>query len=377
MKTILGLFALLCFSFSLPAQVNTWRTDGNNNTDSTAQLGTTDADPLSLVTHDSLRLYISPDGNLGVATDQPGERLDVAVGNLAVRSLSGHGTRVLMVDPNGVFVASELRGGAAVGCTPVVDAWGEPSDEPGLLQLCTNWHGLRIFTPSPGEYEFPVAYLKLDVRGPGRFTRTLYAPELESTMGTDLKLRTNRTDRFHIQNNGMVGVNCAPENNIAFRLEAPFHTAPGVMFLSQSIAPNSSGYNYNVKLKVDNAATKALAVENTSFVNAQNPNGTEVFLLWGDGSVETRKVKVQNMNWPDYVFEPGYHLLSLPETEAFIQSHGHLPGVPSAAEVQTNGLDLGDMEAVLLQKVEELTLQVIELQKQVEAMKAQNGATPK
>lgn len=67
--------------------------------------------------------------------------------------------------------------------------------------------------------------------------------------------------------------------------------------------------------------------------------------------------------WPDYVFAPAYVLPALPEVERFIQANHHLPDVPSAAQVQAEGIELAGMEAVLLKKVEELTLHLIQLQK--------------
>ncbi len=71
-------------------------------------------------------------------------------------------------------------------------------------------------------------------------------------------------------------------------------------------------------------------------------------------------------NWPDFVFEEDYNLMSLYELEKHINTNGHLPNVPNEAEVHENGVHLGKMSAILLQKVEELTLYVIELNKQNE-----------
>jgi hypothetical protein len=73
--------------------------------------------------------------------------------------------------------------------------------------------------------------------------------------------------------------------------------------------------------------------------------------------------------WPDYVFSRNYKLPSLSEVEQFITENQHLPNVPSAAEVKENGIELGEMNAILLQKVEELTLYIIALQKQVDELK--------
>ncbi|AXG70751.1 hypothetical protein KORDIASMS9_02997 [Kordia sp. SMS9] len=76
-------------------------------------------------------------------------------------------------------------------------------------------------------------------------------------------------------------------------------------------------------------------------------------------------------SWPDYVFASDYELLSLTEVEEFIAAHKHLPAVPSAKEVATNGIDLMKMNATLLEKVEELTLYTIDQEKQIEKLAQQ------
>ncbi|KYG81909.1 hypothetical protein EV198_2511 [Roseivirga ehrenbergii] len=82
-----------------------------------------------------------------------------------------------------------------------------------------------------------------------------------------------------------------------------------------------------------------------------------------NGTIRSKKVKVEATGWPDFVFEPNYKLRTLNELEAYIKTNQHLPEVPSAKEVEENGLDLGKMDATLLQKVEELTLYIIEQDK--------------
>ncbi|PWL29727.1 tail fiber protein [uncultured Roseivirga sp.] len=99
-------------------------------------------------------------------------------------------------------------------------------------------------------------------------------------------------------------------------------------------------------------------------------NGNALF----QGNIESTKVKVTQSpgNWPDYVFSTNYQLTPLEEVEQFIQQNQHLPEVPSANEVETNGLDLGDMEATLLKKIEELTLYVIDQNKRLEKLEIEN-----
>ncbi|RXK85951.1 pyocin knob domain-containing protein [Filimonas effusa] len=84
-----------------------------------------------------------------------------------------------------------------------------------------------------------------------------------------------------------------------------------------------------------------------------------------NGNIKTRKIKVTQTDWADYVFDSSYQLPSLTHVETFIKANKHLPEVPTATEVKTNGLDLGDNQAILLKKIEELTLYIIQQNKQI------------
>lgn len=88
-----------------------------------------------------------------------------------------------------------------------------------------------------------------------------------------------------------------------------------------------------------------------------------------NGNILAKKLRITQSGWPDYVFAENYKLKSLASVESFIKQNGHLPDVPSATEVENKGLDVGDNQAVLLKKIEELTLYVIDLQKQVNELK--------
>ena len=89
------------------------------------------------------------------------------------------------------------------------------------------------------------------------------------------------------------------------------------------------------------------------------------------GKIGARAIYVvaPNVPWPDYVFAPGYRLRPLSEVAQFVRANGHLPEVPSAATVQAEGLDLGATQAVLLKKIEELTLYLLELKQENEGLK--------
>ncbi len=86
-----------------------------------------------------------------------------------------------------------------------------------------------------------------------------------------------------------------------------------------------------------------------------------------NGDITAKKVKVTQTGWPDFVFEAGYTLAPLSSVDRYIKMHKHLPGVPSAMEVSAEGLDLGQTQTILLQKIEELTLYMIAQNKQLEA----------
>jgi len=91
-----------------------------------------------------------------------------------------------------------------------------------------------------------------------------------------------------------------------------------------------------------------------------------------NGLLCAREIRVRNTPcWPDFVFVKEYKLLPLNEVEQFIAENHHLPNVPSAAEVEANGIELGEMNAILLQKVEELTLYIIQMEKRLAEVEKQ------
>lgn len=104
---------------------------------------------------------------------------------------------------------------------------------------------------------------------------------------------------------------------------------------------------------------------NSPILRINEANG----LMTLNGKIITKEVEVKLDVWPDFVFDDDYNLRSLNEVESFIIANRHLPGVPTEADVLANGAKLGEVSAILLQKVEELTLYVIELNKQNEILR--------
>jgi hypothetical protein len=83
--------------------------------------------------------------------------------------------------------------------------------------------------------------------------------------------------------------------------------------------------------------------------------------IYNSGNLWSRQIKVSIVNpWADYVFDPVYKLPALGDVKQYISKNHHLPDIPSAAEVEKKGVDLGEMNRLLLQKIEELTLYLIE-----------------
>jgi hypothetical protein len=82
-------------------------------------------------------------------------------------------------------------------------------------------------------------------------------------------------------------------------------------------------------------------------------------------------------SWPDYVFDNSYKLRTLQETEAFIKVNKHLPGIPAAAEIEKNGYEISDMHKRMMEKIEELTLHLIEANKQIKLLEERLQAVEK
>ena len=104
--------------------------------------------------------------------------------------------------------------------------------------------------------------------------------------------------------------------------------------------------------------------------NSLSGAAVELFKVNEQGIASARGVKVTMGSFPDYVFDKNYSLKSLKEIEEYIYRNRHLPGIPSCDDVKRGGLDLGEMQSKLVEKIEELTLYMIDLQKQIEKLKS-------
>ncbi|NQX41300.1 hypothetical protein SAMN05421820_107158 [Pedobacter steynii] len=131
---------------------------------------------------------------------------------------------------------------------------------------------------------------------------------------------------------------------------------------------------------IENHQVASLSISGNVGIGTTNPKEK----LSVNGNIRAREIKVEVGNWPDYVFSKAHQISPLKEIEKHITEKGHLPGIPSASEVSKEGISLGEMNAKLLEKIEELTLHLIKenkmnierqitLSEQREALKIQDN----
>ena len=89
----------------------------------------------------------------------------------------------------------------------------------------------------------------------------------------------------------------------------------------------------------------------------------KVFQINNNGTVRARQILLDQLLWADYVFQPGYKMLTLPELEKYIETYKHLPNIPDAKTIENTGIDLSEMSRRQMEKIEEITLYMIEQDK--------------
>ena len=110
------------------------------------------------------------------------------------------------------------------------------------------------------------------------------------------------------------------------------------------------------------------SVGNVVIANAKAATG---YKLTVGGKIMCTEVKVQLTPFPDYVFDKNYKLLSFEELQNHLNTYHHLPGMPAASEVETEGMDVGAMQGKIVEKVEENTLYILQLSKENQQLKQQ------
>ncbi|WP_010518691.1 tail fiber protein [Croceivirga radicis] len=87
-----------------------------------------------------------------------------------------------------------------------------------------------------------------------------------------------------------------------------------------------------------------------------------------NGNIHAKEVKIDLVGWPDYVFKDDHNLPTLEEVEKHIKEKGHLPNIPSAKEVEENGVELGEMNRLLLEKIEEQMLYILQMERRIKEL---------
>jgi len=196
-----------------------------------------------------------------------------------------------------------------------------------------------------------------------------------TTDNQSLIFRTNNLDRLRINSNGA----------IIFGNNGTVNASSLYSFTGGNVEFNTIDQTYGFtiyddfqsRFRVDSDFNNVFIQENNdgfTIIGSSNiPTCSDCnqYRLFVKGGIRTEQIKVDvaaSNGWADYVFKKDYKLMPLKEVEHFITNNGHLPEVPSTEEAIKNGIELKEMNILLLKKIEELTLYTIEQQKRIEAL---------
>jgi hypothetical protein len=177
---------------------------------------------------------------------------------------------------------------------------------------------------------------------------------------------------MRITSTGNVGIGTTnPVANLSIKsgsnVDAEINSLPGGISI-QSYNRTSSTYGFISFLTNQN--NESMRIFNTGQVCIGCIELVDKYKFAVEGGIAARSLRITQANpWADYVFDKKYQLKPLDEVEKYIQQNHHLPDMPSAATVAEEGIDVADIQSKMLSKIEELTLYVIELKKEVEALK--------
>lgn len=298
---------------------------GGNN----IRLGTYNANTtgnLVFTTRDIDRLFITSAGNIGMGISNPVGRFQIGTGNDA--SATSHG--YLMIGPEN-------------GENLVLDNNEILARNNGVVST--------LFLARDGS--------KVQLGNGAEGTGT----KLHITSGNDAGLPNNLSG--YLMMGSQTSTNLVMDNN---ELQVRNNGAATHLYLQNGggnvYIGDATNFNSAHRLGVDG---NTVITGNVRIGNTVGPSG---YKLAVDGKVICTELLVRLVpNWPDYVFNKNYKLPGLTEVEDFIKKNDHLPGIPSAKDLETNGLNIGDMQKLQMEKIEELTLYIIELKKEIEKLK--------
>ncbi|MDW3211922.1 MAG: hypothetical protein R8N23_18775 [Reichenbachiella sp.] len=280
--------------------------------------------------HLSVTNNVNLGGNLGVGVTAPVEKLEVAGNAVISESLTAKNLNTESMSVNGDF---NVEGNSNVAQNSIV-----------LGQL-----GVGVEAPTE----------KLEVAGNIKASEKVMAQTLESAT---IHVADNATISNKLTVQGKIGIGTTDEPAEALEVVGTIMAANYVM---------SDGSPLKSSLWDETGADIGYVGGNVG-IGVNDTRGFKMAIA-GDMIVEEVTIDLQ-ADWPDYVFEESYDLPSLKETASFIKENKHLPEIPSAADVEKNGVQVGEMNRLLLQKIEELTLYMIQMQVENEQMmKANKG----
>ncbi len=158
---------------------------------------------------------------------------------------------------------------------------------------------------------------------------------------------------------GNLGVGVASTTSTRLIIEQKQTNSNGLVV--NYTATNANGTGVGVQVNMTNVTRKAIVV---------NDGAYDVFRVYGNGVVYAQEYNARlKEEFPDYVFKPNYELMPLDSLRTYIIENGKLPHMPSAQEVAENGVNLAELNRILVEKIEELTLYLLQQQAEIEALK--------
>jgi len=193
-------------------------------------------------------------------------------------------------------------------------------------------------------------------------------------------VRMNGTDRVFVTNAGNVGIGDAtPSGRLHVACRTYLNNGSGEALALDGTNPYLQFYQSGVSRSfIQQSGTTLfmgvnggkLRLDATQIAIGNVLNTADNYKLAVTGKIICEELKVElSGTWPDYVFADNYKLRSLDELNTFIKTNKHLPNIPAAAELEKNGMEVGDMQKRMMEKIEELTLYILELKSEVDSMK--------
>ena len=314
------------------------------------------------------KMTINAAGQVGIGTTNPNHLLHINGGDLFVQSSSG--LIRFGYEGGNEWQMATTGGGADL-------RWYTTTD--GGTTIIPRHYFSQNGNMGVGGFSGPGVPLgRLDVIGSGTSSSTNTFLLRNNVGDTLLRVRDdgrmgigyNGSSYGRIMNVGGTGINFYTANEAAFG-GAVFPTDTSLILWSNSGANNylvlqPSWGNTGVGTYTPNAK---LHVNGTMLIGGNSDRIATGYNLSVAGKIIAEEVKVQlKASWPDYVFADNYNLMPIEDLEKSIRQHKHLPNIPAAAEVEKEGISLGDMNKRLMEKVEELTLYIIDLNKKNNAL---------